>query len=108
LLSSLFVLLLKLVTLVVSLSSKLSSIFIISFSLLLDLDLVLLNIILSSFPNSKLLLISSFLSSIAPNSFKIISFLIVVSSSLFLDLVTILPTLEKVASEGTKVPKIAK
>ena len=58
--------------------------------------------------NNKLLLISSSLSPILLSSFKIISFLILLGSNLFLDLVTILPTLEKVASEGVEVVKIAK
>jgi hypothetical protein len=54
------------------------------------------------------LFINSSLSSIALSSFNIISFLIVEDNSLFLDLVTILSTLEKVASKGVEVAKIAK
>jgi hypothetical protein len=58
--------------------------------------------------NSKLLFIVSSSSSITLNSLSIINFFIVLTNSLFLDLVTILPTLEKVASEGVEVPNIAK
>jgi hypothetical protein len=57
-----------------------------------------------------LLLISSFLLLIVLSSFKIINSFIVLGNNLFLDLVTILLTLEKVALEEVelKVAKIAK
>jgi hypothetical protein len=64
--------------------------------------------LISSLLNSKLSLISSSSSTIAFKSFKINSFLIVLGNNLFLDLVTILLTLENVASEGVEVPNIAK
>jgi hypothetical protein len=86
------------------------SISIISFSLFLFLFLFFSAILLTSKSslNSKLLLINSSLFSTVLSSFNIINFLLIEDNNLFLDLVTILPTLEKVASKGVEVAKIAK
>ena len=43
-----------------------------------------------------------------PNSFKIISFFIVLGNSLFLAFITIFSTLENIDSKGIEVAKIAK